>query len=61
MKKINLFTAIEKCKILRLRVDFLMNYMEIDPAKRTNAEIEEKINKIQDLLDEIKSDFGIIY
>ena len=61
MKKINLFTAIEKCKILRLRVDFLIEYMEIDPERRTNTEIEEKINKIQDLLDEIKSDFGIIY
>ena len=61
MEKINIFTAIEKCKILRLRVDFLIEYMEIDPERRTNTEIEEKINKIQDLLDEIKSDFGITY
>lgn len=56
-----ILTATEKCKILQFRVNYLIEYLETDPAIRNSTEIEERINAVQDLLDDIKNHYGITY
>ena len=53
-----ILTATEKCKILQFRVNYLIEYLETDPAIRNSTEIEERINAVQDLLDDIKNHYG---
>jgi hypothetical protein len=58
MDKMNFFTTVEKSKILKMRVEFLIDFLEhrYDSAKKT--ETSTKINRIQILLDDIKNDLG---
>lgn len=54
----NFFTTVEKSKILKMRVDFLIEFLEYGYDSAKKQETAAKINNIQVLLDDIKDDLG---